>query len=107
MAEVVLALASHSLLARLDPAVQQKITSVVPNLEKARLYRGKGTVAGDGWRCTGMTAAGGEIVRQAACRLIECISLSQMELRHCPVCVDVPTVSTCLYQQLNMMMLGR
>jgi hypothetical protein len=41
-----------------------EIVAVVPQIEKARLYRGRG----------------GEIVRQAACRLIECIALAELPL---------------------------
>ena len=40
------------------------IAELVPSLEKARLYRGRG----------------GEIMRSAACRMIECISLAQIPL---------------------------
>jgi hypothetical protein len=41
-----------------------EIVAVVPQIEKARLYRGRG----------------GEIVRQAACRLIECIAIAELPL---------------------------
>jgi len=40
------------------------IISIVPQIEKARLYRGRG----------------GEIVRQACCRLLECIALAKLPL---------------------------
>lgn len=40
------------------------IVSVVPQIEKARLYRGRG----------------GEIVRQACCRLLECVAIAQLPL---------------------------
>lgn len=47
------------------PADKQKIVAgIVPGIEKARLYRGKG----------------GEIVRSAVSRFIECISLSFVPL---------------------------
>jgi hypothetical protein len=42
----------------------EPIVSLVPNIEKARLYRGRG----------------GEIMRAGVCRLIECISLSCLTL---------------------------
>lgn len=40
------------------------MVEVVPRIEKARLYRGRG----------------GELVRSAACRLIECIALANVPL---------------------------
>lgn len=43
---------------------QQGVAGVVPSIEKARLYRGKG----------------GEIMRSAVSRFIECISLSCVSL---------------------------
>jgi tubulin-specific chaperone D len=52
------------------------IVDVVPRIEKARLYRGRG----------------GELVRAAACRLMECISLSGVAL---PVKTQVRGVVCC------------
>lgn len=40
------------------------LVGIVPALEKARLYRGRG----------------GELMRQAACRLVECVALSKSEV---------------------------
>jgi hypothetical protein len=59
------ALAALSALGHTLPeALMDEIVAVVPQLEKARLYRGRG----------------GEIVRQAACRLIECIAIANFPL---------------------------
>lgn len=44
--------------------MQKRVGGVVPGIEKARLYRGKG----------------GEIMRSAVSRFIECISSSQLPL---------------------------
>jgi hypothetical protein len=43
---------------------QQLVAGIVPGIEKARLYRGKG----------------GEIMRSAVSRFIECISISHLSL---------------------------
>ncbi|KAL0347692.1 UNVERIFIED_CONTAM: Tubulin-folding cofactor D [Sesamum calycinum] len=60
--EVVLALRRHNYVISTD---KQKVTAgVVPAIEKARLYRGKG----------------GEIMRSAVSRFIECISQAQVSL---------------------------
>lgn len=48
----------------MDPDKQKQVAGVVPAIEKARLYRGKG----------------GEIMRSAVSRFIECISLTQLPL---------------------------
>lgn len=44
--------------------LQNQVAGVVPAIEKARLYRGKG----------------GEIMRSAVSRFIECISLARVQL---------------------------
>jgi len=48
----------------LPPQIQKLIAETVPTIEKKRLYRGRG----------------GEQIRAAVCRLIECISLSRIPL---------------------------
>ncbi|KAK2650585.1 hypothetical protein Ddye_018074 [Dipteronia dyeriana] len=60
--EVVLALRQCEY--ALSAGIQKRVASVVPGIEKARLYRGKG----------------GEIMRSAVSRFIECISLSHLSL---------------------------
>ncbi|KAL9234376.1 hypothetical protein vseg_009256 [Gypsophila vaccaria] len=60
--EVVLAL--HMCSYTLSGDKQKKVAGLVPAIEKARLYRGKG----------------GEIMRAAVSRFIECISLAQISL---------------------------
>jgi hypothetical protein len=40
------------------------ITELVPTIDKRRLYRGKG----------------GQIIREAVCRFVECLSLSKLQL---------------------------
>lgn len=61
------------------------IVAVVPNIEKARLYRGRG----------------GEIVRKAVCRLIECIALAKLAV---PVRMQVrllDSIDDCLKSPLE------
>ncbi|XP_057805540.1 tubulin-folding cofactor D [Salvia miltiorrhiza] len=60
--EVVLALHKHSYALPTDK--QKVVAGIVPGIEKARLYRGKG----------------GEIMRSAVSRFIECISIAQISL---------------------------
>nr|XP_009782677.1 PREDICTED: tubulin-folding cofactor D isoform X2 [Nicotiana sylvestris] len=60
--EVILAL--HECDYVLSPDLQNQVAGVVPGIEKARLYRGKG----------------GEIMRSAVSRFIECISLALVQL---------------------------
>ncbi|KAL5796379.1 hypothetical protein ACOSQ2_001199 [Xanthoceras sorbifolium] len=60
--EVVLAL--HQCEYALSADIQKRVAGVIPSIEKARLYRGKG----------------GEIMRSAVSRFIECISLSHLSL---------------------------
>ncbi|XP_009628692.1 tubulin-folding cofactor D isoform X2 [Nicotiana tomentosiformis] len=60
--EVILAL--HECDYVLSPDLQNQVAGVVPAIEKARLYRGKG----------------GEIMRSAVSRFIECISLARVQL---------------------------
>lgn len=48
----------------IDPKLLVDIIHIIPNIESKRLYRGKG----------------GEIMREAVCRFIECISLKEIEL---------------------------
>ena len=62
VAEAVAALTALSF--TIPPDTVSEIIAVVPQIEKARLYRGRG----------------GEIVRQAACRLIECIAIARLPL---------------------------
>ena len=59
LGEAVLALRSSW-----DAAMLSKLAELVPTIEKLRLYRGRG----------------GEIMRAAVCRFIECITLSNMTL---------------------------
>ncbi|KAJ4829972.1 hypothetical protein Tsubulata_925447 [Turnera subulata] len=58
--EVILALHQHG--CAFDSDMQKRVSGIVPAIEKARLYRGKG----------------GEIMRSAVSRFIECISLSHL-----------------------------
>ncbi|XP_059312914.1 tubulin-folding cofactor D [Lycium ferocissimum] len=60
--EVILAL--HERGSVLPPDLQKQVAGVVPAIEKARLYRGKG----------------GEIMRSAVSRFIECISSARVQL---------------------------
>ncbi|XP_042435932.1 tubulin-folding cofactor D-like isoform X2 [Zingiber officinale] len=60
--ELILALHSHGFVFSADK--QKSLSSVVPAIEKARLYRGKG----------------GEIMRAAVSRFIQCLSLSEVSL---------------------------
>lgn len=60
--ELVLALYKHNYALSTDK--QKVISGIVSAIEKARLYRGKG----------------GEIMRSAVCRFIECISIAQISL---------------------------
>lgn len=48
----------------LSEELTESILNIVPSIEKARLYRGRG----------------GEIVRQAVCRLIECVAIAALPL---------------------------
>lgn len=48
----------------LDGNIKSKVVELVPSIEKARLYRGRG----------------GEIMRAASCRMIECISLANVQM---------------------------
>jgi hypothetical protein len=69
LAEVVLALAESSndengLFGESDDETLDSVVELVARIEKARLYRGRG----------------GEIMRSAVCRLIECISQARLPL---------------------------
>lgn len=67
VAEIVLALGELSLVKNdnaLSDDMKTLIVELVPSIEKARLYRGRG----------------GEIMRFAACRMIECISLAHIPM---------------------------
>ena len=67
VAETVLAFGESNLMKQceiLNSATLDLIAELVPSIEKARLYRGRG----------------GEIMRSAACRMIECISLADVPL---------------------------
>lgn len=66
-AEMVLALGELNLAqddSTLSEDMKSSIAELIPSIEKARLYRGRG----------------GEIMRYAACRMIECISLASVPL---------------------------
>ncbi|KAL0043717.1 hypothetical protein WJX82_009809 [Trebouxia sp. C0006] len=60
-----LTLALHSLGEALDTERQRAVAGVVPAIENARLYRGKG----------------GELMRGAVCRLVECLALAKLPLK--------------------------
>lgn len=62
LSEVILALKTSGI--SFDENLQEKIRHIVPNIEAKRLYRGKG----------------GEIMREAVSRFIECMSLSHITL---------------------------
>ena len=56
------------------------VRNLVPKIEKARLYRGRG----------------GEIMRAAACRLLECMALAKHELTRRAQLRMVETIDECL-----------
>ena len=64
VAEITLGLSETNHLSALSPSDLEKLKSLVAKIEKKRLYRGRG----------------GEIMRSAVCRLVECISISQVQL---------------------------
>lgn len=67
VAEIVLAFGEANLVKRggiLNDATIALIAELIPSVEKARLYRGRG----------------GEIMRSAACRMIECLSLAGLPI---------------------------
>ena len=64
VAEIVLAFGEANQGDVLNDEIKLLIAELVPSIEKARLYRGRG----------------GEIMRSAACRMIECISLARIPL---------------------------
>eukprot|EP00249_Psilotum_nudum_P020538 c27747_g1_i1 orf=323-4195(+) len=64
IAEVILALSNNGY--KFPPEKGKHLCNIVPSIEKARLYRGKG----------------GEIMRSAVSRLIECTALVQLPLSH-------------------------
>lgn len=64
VAEIVLGLGNLRATNAFDNSTAESIAALVPSIEKARLYRGRG----------------GEIMRAGVCRLIECISLSHLTL---------------------------
>lgn len=64
VAEIVLAFGEVNKCEVLNGDIISLIAELVPSIEKARLYRGRG----------------GEIMRSAACRMIECISLATIPL---------------------------
>jgi hypothetical protein len=67
VAEMVVAFGEANLVKRgevLNDGTLELIAELVPSIEKARLYRGRG----------------GEIMRSAACRMVECISLADVPL---------------------------
>lgn len=66
-AEMILALGELDLIDDKDifgEGIKSTIVELVPSIEKARLYRGRG----------------GEIMRSASCRMIECISLAKLSM---------------------------
>lgn len=64
VAEITLALAETNQLSRLSIVSIELLKDLVPAIEKKRLYRGRG----------------GEIMRSAVCRFIECMCLAQLSL---------------------------
>jgi hypothetical protein len=64
LAEIVLALSEHDELSFLPNNIEELLTELVPTIERKRLYRGRG----------------GEVMRSAVCRLMECISLAKIPL---------------------------
>jgi hypothetical protein len=67
VAETVVAFGEANLVKRgevLNDETLELIAELVPSIEKARLYRGRG----------------GEIMRSAACRMVECMSLADVPL---------------------------
>ena len=67
VAEIVLAFGEAHLVRQgnvLNDDAKSQIAELVPSIEKARLYRGRG----------------GEIMRSAACRMIECVSFANLPL---------------------------
>jgi tubulin-specific chaperone D len=64
VAEIVLSLSTNDCLMYLPNNIEELLTDHVPTIERKRLYRGRG----------------GEVMRSAVCRLIECISLSRIPL---------------------------
>lgn len=77
-AEVVLALSIHGV--QLSEEVLLAVRNIVPRAERARVYRGRG----------------GQMVRNASCRLIECIALAGHELTRRAVDRLLQTVQECL-----------
>ena len=65
---------------RLSPATLTELRNVVPRLEKARLYRGRG----------------GEMVRGAACRLLECIAKAEHPMTKRAQLRMLDTIDECL-----------
>ena len=68
VAEIILSLneinCSGSTKVEISVELAKQVAEIVPNVEKARLYRGRG----------------GEIMRSATCRLIQCLSISRISL---------------------------
>jgi hypothetical protein len=64
VAEIVLAVAEIQQLSAISDTNLATLTSLVATIEKKRLYRGRG----------------GEIMRSAVCRLVECISIAKVPL---------------------------
>mmetsp|Transcript_8740 Transcript_8740/g.14333 ORF Transcript_8740/g.14333 Transcript_8740/m.14333 type:complete len:766 (-) Transcript_8740:366-2663(-) len=64
----------------LPPALSQTVVEITGKVEKARLYRGRG----------------GEIMRGAICRLIECISIAALPLSTASLSTLLNTVDECL-----------
>lgn len=66
-AEMILAMGELGMMQEsgaLSAEMKASIAELVPSIEKARLYRGRG----------------GEVMRSASCRMIECISLAHVPL---------------------------
>ncbi|KAL3803856.1 hypothetical protein HJC23_004018 [Cyclotella cryptica] len=82
-AEMVLALGELKLVqddTTFNEDLKSSIAELIPSIEKARLYRGRG----------------GEIMRSAACRMIECISLAGVPLTVKQQVRLLDSVDTCL-----------
>jgi hypothetical protein len=79
VAELILTLSKIPNLTLPEP-VLKTVRNLVPMIEKARLYRGRG----------------GEIMRGAACRLLECMALAQHPLTRRAQLRMIETVNECL-----------
>eukprot|EP00742_Colponemidia_sp_Colp-10_P003876 GILJ01004127.1.p1 GENE.GILJ01004127.1~~GILJ01004127.1.p1 ORF type:complete len:1237 (-),score=209.83 GILJ01004127.1:67-3777(-) len=79
VAEALLAL-SQGHLELIDDSMRTKLRNLVPEIEKARLYRGRG----------------GEIMRGAVCRFMECMALANLPLPAKTLTVHQKTIDECI-----------